>query len=80
VSDRGTVDDDYLERVRASEEQPPPPPPARVLLFLFCLVLFVGGLYLMGLAVDTAEIWLFTAGILCSGGAFFLGLNRARTL
>ncbi len=80
MSDRGTVDDDYLERVRASEEQPPPPPPARVLLFVLCFALVVGGLYLMGLAVDTAEIWLFTVGILCSGGAFFLGLNRAHPL
>lgn len=80
MSDRGTADDDYLERVRASEEQPPPPAPARVLLFVFCFALFLGGFYLMGLAVDTAEIWLFTVGILSSGAAFFIGLNRARHL
>jgi hypothetical protein len=74
VTDARTTDD--LERTIASEEQPPPPAAGRVLLFVFLLVMFLGGFALMALAVESASITLFTLGILASGGAFFLGMHR----
>ncbi|MBD3781196.1 MAG: hypothetical protein IE923_18290 [Micrococcales bacterium] len=69
---------DEIERARVTEEQPPPPPAARVLLFLFCFALMLGGFWLMGFAVDHASITGFTAGIVVSGLGFFLALHRPR--
>ncbi|WHP18039.1 hypothetical protein [Cellulomonas sp. ES6] len=69
---------DEIERARVTEEQPPPPPAARVLLFLFCFTLMLGGFWLMGFAVDHASIAGFTAGIVVSGLGFFLALHRPR--
>ncbi|WP_454048902.1 hypothetical protein [Cellulomonas sp. Marseille-Q8402] len=75
MTDRTATDDD-LDRTRASMEQPAPPAAGRVLLFVVCFALFLGGFALMALAVESASITLFTLGILASGGAFFVGMHR----
>ncbi len=68
---------DELERARVTQEQPPPPAPGRVLLFVVCLALFLAGLWIMGVGADRESIAIFTAGIACSGLAFFVTLNRS---
>jgi hypothetical protein len=53
-------------------------PPGRAgsaALFVVCLALFIGGLYLMALAFDTASPLIFTAGLLAAGGAWFVPMG-----
>ena len=61
---------------RTGEEQPTPAP-ARVLLFLFCMALLLGGFWLLALGVDHGWGLVFAAGIASIGLALGLALGVA---
>lgn len=70
---RGTGDD--LERLWTADESPPFAP-GRVLLFLFCMALLLGGFWLLSLGVDHGWGYLFVAGIASIALAIGLAVHR----
>lgn len=54
------------------------PAPIRVVLYLVCLVLMLGGFWLMALGMDQDSGLLFGGGIVASGLAFALPMRESR--
>lgn len=54
------------------------PAPTRVVLYLVCLGLLLGGFWLMALGMDQDSGLLFSGGIVASGIAFALPMRDSR--
>ncbi|WP_199424697.1 hypothetical protein [Actinotalea solisilvae] len=54
------------------------PNPSRVVMFLLCLAMVIGGFYLMAVSFDTESPWIFTGGLLLSGAAFGIPMRESR--
>ena len=54
------------------------PNPTRVVMFIVCLALMLGGFYLMAVSFDSESPLLFTAGLLLAGGAFAITMRESR--